>query len=114
MMSRVTLSAVKKSMNTKRLKFLKEATSAKEVRFGNDKEVLEFVSRHYTNQYNAWNGNYPGLREITYEDEYDLIAGRDYSDMMEILKDDWDNARDPETKWLIEMARKLRKRYGRK
>lgn len=113
-MARVTLSAVKKSMNSKRLRFLKEADSAKKVRFGNDKEVLEFASRHYTFQYNAIHGNFPSLSEVSYEDYYDVIAGRDYSDMMEILKTDWKEGGDPESKWLIDMARKLRKRYGRK
>ena len=111
-MARVTLSAVKKSMNGKRLRFLKEADSAKKVRFGNDKEVLDFISRHYTDQYNAFHGNYPHLSEVSYEDYYDLIAGRDYKLMMERLMDDWKESRDSKTKELIDMARKLRKRYG--
>ena len=113
-MARVTLSAVKKSMNSKRLKFLKNATSAKEIRFGNDKEVLEFASRFYVYQNDVFHGNVPYLSEISYDDWYDMMIGWNYKIMMERLREDWKEGGDPRSKELIDTAMKLHKRYGRK
>lgn len=107
-----TKSQIKKSMDAKRRKFLKEASTSKEVFFGNDALVLKFAVEHYYDQYKAWHGNYPNLREVSYDDYYDSFARKsDYDDMMDILKEDYSNSKSPTVKWLIDTAKELRKRY---
>lgn len=112
-MGKIAISTVRNSMERKRRNYLAKAKTPKEVKFGQDLEVLTFAVNHYYDQYNAYHGNYPSLSETSYNDYHDMIAYKgDYDMMMEILLDDYDNAKAPETKALIQLARKLRKRYG--
>lgn len=111
----VTKSSVRKSMDAKRKRFLKAAKTPSAIRFGNDRDALNFACWYYYHNYSAWMGNYIGLSDISYDEIYDLFTHKpDYEDMMGNLKEEYQDTKDAESKTLMELARLLRKRYGRK
>lgn len=110
-----TRSSIRKSMERKRAKFLKEAKTPCEVKFGNDRDALNFACWDYYYQYYAWHGNFLHLSEVTYDDFYGLFTTKiAYDDLMDSLKEDYSATKDKETKTLIDLARVLRRRYGGK
>lgn len=113
-MAKVTLTEIRPKMESKRKKFLKEATGPKEIGFGNDLEVLDFATRNYVYGYNAWHGNYPKMSEISYWDYWTIFTDKyNYDIMMEDLREDYRNSKDVTAKNLISAATTLRRRYGR-
>lgn len=114
----IAISKVRQSMESKRKKFLKEyADTPKAVRFANDPEAFEFACVFYKYQYDAFNGNFPYLSEVAYSNYYHTFASKDsydYKATVDGLKEDLANSYDEMADYLLDLAKKLRKRYGGK
>lgn len=109
-----TKAQIKKSMDTKRRRFLKNATTPKQIMFGQDALALEFSVEYYYYMYKAWMHNYIGLSEVSYDEEYSLFTHKnDYDDMMDNLKEIYSDTKEESVKKLISLAKVLRKRYGK-
>lgn len=108
---------VERTMNKRRMEFLARATKPAELKFGNDLDVLNFIINDY--HYCQWNnhGNAPSLQEWpAYRDYYYIFTHKNtFEDMLNGFKEDYkaDDRKDKVLRYLIDTARKIRRRYGR-
>ena len=117
-MANLTLAEVRKKMAVKRRNYLKMASTNRDIALGMDDELYDWICKNYWYQYKINNGSVPSLsnsatdyesliKHITVKDYYEQICDI-YKNHLEV----YPNAKEP--KKLLDMARMLRRTYGRK
>lgn len=115
-MAGLTLTEAKKRMAVIRKKYLVKAKTPKELKLAEDNELFDYLSRNYVYQYNINRGNIDKItKDDNYYDQMAIILDKfNYDIVCEIYKEHLKyDPKAKEPKKLLDMARMLRRRYGR-
>lgn len=107
----VKLDHVRSRMKTSRNAVKREYTNSKMQRFCDDSEAFNWACRCYRYFYESFNGNVPNITSETFAGYYYTLTDKtEYQYIMGLLKEDLDFGW-TETRYLIDMMKKLRQRY---
>lgn len=111
----ITLNTIKPKMNSSRNDLVRTlgSRSKKALQFCNDNDAFNWACRFYRYNYIAYHGNVEPIRSDTFGQIYTIITDKYNYDIAldELMNDYMADDSDKETKYLIDMMAKLRKKY---